>query len=311
VNPHAAKPVVVLGSVNADLVLRCERLPRPGETVRGEDFRILPGGKGANQAVAAARLGARVEFIGCVGADAFGQQARDALQREGVGTAHLRTLAGECTGTAIVLVERSGQNSIAIAAGANARLGVAQVDAAAAIIQHAALLVCQLESPLTAVAHAIALARHRGVPVLLNPAPARPLPAELLANVDVLLPNEGEAAQLLGLPAGQAFDPAQAAQALRTRGPRTVIVTLGGDGVCVADAAGARRWPAPRVRPVDTTGAGDTFIGAYVAARCGAVPDDEAIAFAQRAAAISVTREGAMAAMPTRAECESLREPAP
>jgi ribokinase len=296
----------VLGSVNADLVLRCEHLPRPGETVHGQDFRTLPGGKGANQAVAAARLGARVEFIGCVGADPFGQQARDTLEREGVSTAHLRTLAGERTGVAVVLVEHTGQNSIAIAAGANAHLGLPQVEAAAPVIGRAALLVCQLESPLPAVRRAIAIARGHGVPVLLNPAPAQPLPAELLAQVDVLVPNEGEAAQLLGLAPGAAFDAAEAAQALRALGPRTVIVTLGGDGVCVADARGTHRWPAPRVQPRDTTGAGDTFIGAYAAALWEGRPGDEAIAFAQRAAAISVTREGAMPAMPTRDECEAL-----
>jgi len=309
--PNPMKTIAVLGSANADLVLRCERLPRPGETVQGEDFRTLPGGKGANQAVAAARLGAKVEFIGCLGSDAFGQQVRDTLQREGVGTAHLRTLAGERTGAAIVLVERSGQNSIAIAAGANARLGVAQVDAAAAVIENAALLVCQLESPLAAVAHAIALAHRHGVPVLLNPAPAQALPAALLAQVDTLVPNESEAAQLLGLAPDGSFHPAEAAQTLRSRGPRRVILTLGSEGACVADADGTRHFPAPRVTPVDTTGAGDTFIGAYAAALCEGRTVDEAIAFAQRAAAISVTREGAMAAMPTRAECEALQAAAP
>jgi ribokinase len=308
--PDPSASIVVLGSVNADLVMRCERLPRPGETVLGEDLRTLPGGKGANQAVAAARLGARVEFVGCVGADAFGQNARDALQREGVGTTYLRTLAGERTGAAVVLVEHSGQNSIAIAAGANARLSTAQVEAAAGAIQRASLLVCQLESPLPAVAHAIALAHRHGVPVVLNPAPAQALSPALLAQVDTLVPNEGEAAQLLGLAPGSTFDAAQAAQALRSRGPRTVIVTLGGEGVCIADANGIRRWAAPRVQPLDTTGAGDTFIGAYAAARCEGMSADDAIAFAQRAAAISVTREGAMVAMPTRAECEALQVPA-
>ncbi|HEX6707190.1 MAG TPA: ribokinase [Albitalea sp.] len=295
------KPIIVLGSVNADLMLRCERLPRPGETVHGQDFETVPGGKGANQAVAAARLGGRVEFIGCVGDDAFGAAARATLEREGVVTTHLRALAGVATGIAMILVERSGQNSIALAAGANACLDAAQVDDAAAAIAGAALLVCQLESPLAAVQHAIGIARRHGVPVLLNPAPAQPLPPALLAAVDILVPNESEAVQL----SSASLDSAAMASALRSLGPETVVVTLGGEGICIADRRGVRRCAAPRVQPLDTTGAGDTFIGALAVALQDGVDIDEGAAFAQRAAAISVTRAGAMASMPTRAECES------
>ena len=296
------RSIVVLGSVNADLVLRCERLPHPGETVHGEDFQTVPGGKGANQAVAAARLGGRVEFVGCVGDDAFGAAARAMLEREGVGTTRLRTHAGVPTGVAMIFVERSGQNCIALATGANACLDVAHVDDAAAAIAGASMLVCQLESPLDAVQHAIGIARRHGVPVLLNPAPAQPLPPALLAEVDILVPNESEAALLLG--ARSALDPAAAAAALREQGPATVIVTLGGEGVCIADERGTRRRPAPAVRPVDTTGAGDTFIGAFAVARREGLSIDGAVEFAQRAAALSVTRIGAMASMPTRAECD-------
>jgi ribokinase len=296
-------PIVVLGSVNADLALRCERLPRPGETVHGEDFQTVPGGKGANQAVAAARLGGRVEFIGCVGDDAFGAAARATLVREGVGTAGLRTRAGVPTGVAMILVERSGQNSIALAAGANGSLDAAQVDDAAATIACASLLVCQLETPLAAVQHAIGIARRHGVPVLLNPAPAQPLAPALLSEVDILVPNESEAALLLAAPSG-ALDAAAAAAALRGHNAATVIVTLGGEGVCIADERGTRRWPAPRVQAVDTTGAGDTFIGAFAVARQEGLGTDDAVRFAQRAAALSVTRAGAMASMPTRAECD-------
>ena len=293
------RPIVVLGSVNADLVLRCERLPRPGETVHGHDFQTLPGGKGANQAVAAARLGGRVEFIGCVGDDAFGVGARATLEREGLGTTHLRTREGVATGIAMILVEQSGQNSIALAAGANAALDIAQVDEAASAIAGASLLVCQLESPLPTVRHAIGIARRHGVPVLLNPAPAQTLPAGLLADVDIVVPNESEAASLVG-----ARIPEQAAAALRAQGPGIVIVTLGGDGVCIADDRGTRRRTAPAVQAVDTTGAGDTFIGAFAVALQEGLGTDDAVAFAQRAAAISVTRAGAMASMPTRAECD-------
>ena len=296
------RPIVVLGSVNADLVLRCDRLPRPGETVHGQDFQTVPGGKGANQAVAVARLGGRVEFIGCVGDDVFGTAARATLERAGVGTAGLRRHAGVATGVAMILVERSGQNSIALAAGANACLDVAQVDDAAAVIAGAALLVCQLETPLVAVQHAIGIARRHRVPVLLNPAPAQPLAPELLTEVDILVPNDTEAAQLVA--PGTASDPATVAAALRRQGPATVIVTLGGDGICIADARGTRRRPAPAVQPVDTTGAGDTFIGAFAVALQEGLGTDDAAAFAQRAAAFSVTRAGAMASMPTRAELE-------
>ncbi|HKX44441.1 MAG TPA: ribokinase [Burkholderiaceae bacterium] len=296
------KPIVVLGSVNADLVLRCGRLPQPGETVHGEDFQTLPGGKGANQAVAAARLGGRVEFIGCIGDDAFGTAARATLERDGVGTALLRTQAGVPTGVAMILVEQSGQNCIALAAGANARVDVALVDDAASAIAGAALLVCQLETPLAAVRHAIGIARRHGVPVLLNPAPAQPLEAALLAEVDILVPNESEAALLVG--AGIAREPASMAAALRAQGPATVIVTLGGDGICIADALGTRTRAAPPVRALDTTGAGDTFIGAFAVALQEGLDIDAAAAFAQRAAAISVTRAGAMGSMPTRHEVE-------
>ncbi|RQP22914.1 ribokinase [Albitalea terrae] len=286
-------------------MLRCARLPQPGETVHGEDFRTAPGGKGANQAVAAARLGGRVEFIGCVGDDAFGTEARTALEREGVGTTHLRTRADVPTGVAMILVEQSGQNSIALAAGANACLDLAQVDDAAAAIAGASLLVCQLESPLDAVRHAIGIARRHGVLVLLNPAPAQTLPPALLAEVDILVPNESEAALLVGADAPR--EPTALALALKAQGPDTVIVTLGEDGICLADPDGVRLRAAPAAKAVDTTGAGDTFIGAFAVALQEGQGTDSAAAFAQRAAALSVARHGAMASMPTRDECESAR----
>jgi ribokinase len=298
--------IVVLGSVNVDLVLRCPALPLPGQTVHGQDFQTLPGGKGANQAVAAARLGAKVAFIGCVGDDDFGREARRVLQAEGVDTRHLHEAAGTRTGVAMILVDSTGQNSIALAAGANAALSIAQVDAAAALIAGAALFICQLETPLSVVRHAVALAHAAGVPVLLNPAPAQALPKELLAQVDVLVPNETEAAALVGWPRGQAFDAAEAAARLRAMGPGTVLVTLGAQGVHVATASLDRHLPAPAVGTVvDATGAGDTFIGAYAVARSEGADVFAAAAYAQRAAALSVTRAGALAGMPRRHELGS------
>jgi ribokinase len=291
--------VVVLGSVNADLVLRCTALPLPGETVHGRDFRTLPGGKGANQAIAAARLGASVAFIGCVGDDDFGRTAQFVLAGEGVDTSHLHVVAGTATGVAMILVDDAGQNSIALAAGANAALTTDHVDAAAPLFEGAALFVCQLESPLDVVRHAIGRARAAGVPVLLNPAPAQALPAALLADVDVLVPNETEAALLVG----SDLDPTAAAARLRALGPATVLLTLGADGLQVDTDGLVQRVPAPATGPVvDTTGAGDTFIGAFAAARVEGASVAAAAAFAQKAAALSVTRPGAVGGMPYRHE---------
>jgi ribokinase len=270
-----APTVVVVGSVNTDLMLRCKHLPLPGQTVLGQGFRIVTGGKGANQAVAAARLGAPVSFVGCVGDDDYGRRARAVLAAEGIDTTNLRTVRDTTTGVAMIMVESSGQNSIALDSGANAALSAEQVSVAAATIQRAALLVCQLESPLPAVKRAIELAHAAGVPVLLNPAPAQRIPPELLARVTVIVPNESETAAL---------------------------VTLGADGVHVADDRGHRRMPAVTVQAIDSTGAGDTFIGAFVAALFRGADLFGAVDFAQRAAALSVTRAGAIDSMPLLAE---------
>ncbi|MBC7939428.1 MAG: ribokinase, partial [Chitinophagaceae bacterium] len=192
--------IVLVGSIHMDLMLRCPHLPKPGETVLGHHFRTEPGGKGGNQAVAAARLGGRVALVACMGDDAFGTAALTRLRAEGVDLRHALTLPGTATGVAMVQVDDAGQNCVALAPGANAGLTPAQVEAAAAAIQQAGLLVCQLETPLPAVARAIALAHAAGVPVLLNPAPAVPLSDSLLSQVDLLVLNEGEAAVVSGLP---------------------------------------------------------------------------------------------------------------
>lgn len=300
--PHAARHIVVLGSVNIDLMLQCAQLPQPGQTLVGRDFRCEPGGKGANQAVAAARLGARVVFVGCVGDDAFGASSAAGLRAEGVDLTHLSVITGCATGVAMIAVEDSGQNHIVLGPGANAALSVAQVEAAALHIGAAALLICQLESPLAAVQRAITIAHAAGVPVWLNPAPAQPLLDALLRQVDLLIPNEGEAALLAELPVNGRAGAAQAAAQLRAAGCGTVLVTLGDDGVLRVDQHGTHHHPAHAVTAVDTTGAGDTFIGALAAATAEGQPFDAAIAFAQRAAAFSVQRRGAQAAMPKRAD---------
>lgn len=296
------RPVVVIGSVNMDLMLRCLHLPKPGETVQGTDFHTLPGGKGANQAVAAARLGATVALIGCVGADSFGQQATAALDAEGIDLAQLHVIAGQPTGIAMVQVEESGENCIALAAGANQALCAADLDAVADRIEGAALLVCQLETPLLAIQRAIEIAFAAGVPVLLNPAPAMPLTDSLLQMVKWLVPNEGEAALLAGRPIDSLASAGDAAQILVERGAENVVITLGGQGVVMADAQGHSHRAARPARPVDTTGAGDAFIGALAAALAGGQSLSDAIDFAQCAAAYSVGHRGAQASMPCLAD---------
>ena len=302
---EAGAPIVVLGSVNLDTVLRCAKLPQPGETVQGHALDRHPGGKGANQAVAARRLGAAVQFIGCVGDDEAGRVSLAALNEEGVGTAGVRHVAGP-TGIALVLVEDAGQNCIALHPGANARLDCAQVESQAATIRAARALVCQLETPQEATWHAIAIARAAGVRVLLNPAPAQAIDSARLAEVDVLVPNESEALGLARLAGHAPADAREAAVRLRAAGVGTVVVTMGEQGVLVADAAGLRSFAAPRVQACDTSGAGDTFLGALAVALASGAALDEAVGWAQAAAALSVTRRGTMEAMPQLSEMPPL-----
>ena len=302
------KPVVVIGSVNMDLVVGCAHLPRPGETVIGRDFRTVPGGKGANQAVAAARLGAKVEFVGRVGLDAFGDQSAAALRREGIGISNLGRVEGAATGVALILVSDAGENSIAVAPGANDLLSPRDIQALAGQIANAAIVVCQLETPLPTVQRAIEIAAAANVPVLLNPAPAQPLADALLRQVSLLVPNEGEAAALAHTAPGGAPAALAAASDLRRRGAPTVLVTLGAEGVLRMDSSGHAHYPAYPARAVDTTGAGDAFVGALAAA-CAAGEDlHDAIDFAQRAASVSVERYGAQAAMPRRNELPQQRK---
>lgn len=295
--------IVVLGSVNTDLVLPCAALPAAGQTVRGTDFRRMPGGKGANQAVAAARLGASVRFIGAIGADEFGRAARNNLNAEGIDTRHLYETRDVATGTAMILVDASsGQNCIALSEGANARVDVDLVDAAAADIRSAALLVCQFETPAAATLHAAQLACGAGVPVLLNPAPVAPFDAALLGLADLLVPNESEAKMLAGLPTHGPFDAPRVLDALHGMGARSVLVTLGAHGVLHSDGTAQTHYPAQIAHAVDTSGAGDAFIGALSAALVAGMPLEAAIECAQRAASLSVTRHGAMASLPYQSE---------
>lgn len=295
-----AKPVLVIGSLNMDLVARCARLPAPGETVAGHDLATLPGGKGANQAMAAARMGARVAMVGAVGADGFGTTLRAGLAAEGIDTTYLAT-AGAPTGTALILVADDGTNSIVVVPGANVETGPALIDRALESFPEPGVLLLQHEIPASSVAHAIRTAHARGWFVLLNPAPARPVPAELMGAIDLIAPNETETAALLGRELG---DPAEAAAVLRAAGARAALITLGAAGAVYVDEAGSRHVPAIPVRAVDTTGAGDAFLGAFASMLAAGGRVDKVLHVAAAAAALSVTRPGAQPSLPFRAAVE-------
>lgn len=295
--------VAVVGSLNMDLVARAPRLPHPGETLAGRTFMQAAGGKGGNQAVAAARLGARVAMLGCVGNDANGASLRAGLEAEQIDCAALET-GEQATGVALIVVDDASQNAIVIVAGSNGEVTPAVIARHEAVLAAADVVICQLETPLDSV-HAALVAAHRlGKTVILNPAPATgPLPADWLPLIDYLIPNELEAATLTGLPVDSPDDAAKAAAALREAGARNVLVTLGPRGVHAAlDGAPAVLYDAPRVDAVDTTAAGDTFIGGFAVQLAQGAGVDAAIRFAQRAAALSVTRAGAQPSIPTRAE---------
>ncbi|PHV30707.1 ribokinase [Janthinobacterium rivuli] len=295
--------IVVIGSINMDLVLRVPRMPLPGETLTGGAFRTIPGGKGANQAVACARLSGKVAgaqqvaMVGCVGDDAFGATLRAALVGDGIIDSHITTLPGVASGIASILVDDNGQNSIVIAGGANDLLSPAHIDAAKELIEQADIVVLQLETPMATVVHAIKLARSLGKTVVLNPAPAAGLPAGVLELVDYLIPNEIEAAMLAGV-SPEGADAKALAAALQKLGSDNVIITLGSKGVHAALYGGDYTFPAEVVQAVDTTAAGDTFIGGFVAGLASGMDEAEAIGQGQRAAAWSVTKPGAQTSIP-------------
>ncbi len=294
--------VIVVGSSNMDLVIRVPRLPLPGETLAGRDFGSIPGGKGANQAVAAARLGAQVSFVSCIGDDGYGKTLLAGFADDGIDTARVRVSPRAPTGVALITVSDEGTNTIVVAPGANAELRADDVQASEPAIAQAAVVLCQLETPLETVTAAIELARRHGARAVLNPAPATPLPPELLRQVDFLVPNETEASLLAGMPVADLASAHQAAEALRALGAAQILVTLGAQGVWWQGADGGRHFPAPRVRAVDTTAAGDTFIGGFAAALASGADVPTAIEFGQRAAALSVTRPDAQSSIPRLAE---------
>ncbi|MGU3347344.1 ribokinase [Pseudomonas monsensis] len=299
--------VVVIGSLNMDLVTRAPRLPRGGETLIGHSFATVSGGKGANQAVAAARLGAQVAMIGCVGNDDYGVQLRDALLAEQIDCQAVSVVEGS-SGVALIVVDDHSQNAIVIVAGANGAMTPAVIDRFDAVLQNADVIICQLEIPDATVGYALKRARTLGKTVILNPAPAsRPLPADWFAAIDYLIPNESEAAALSGLPVESRESAEKAASRLIAMGAGKVIITLGAEGSLFANGKGFEHFRAPKVKAVDTTAAGDTFVGGFAAALADGKSEAEAIRYGQIAAALSVTRAGAQPSIPSMSDVQAFK----
>jgi ribokinase len=299
------KPIIVCGSLNMDFVVQLERLPRPGETLTGEGFRTLPGGKGANQACAAGRLGGRCRMVGRVGADVFGDQLRSGLAAAGVDVSGVMTTPGVASGVALICVQAGGQNMIVIASGANGCLVPSDLEILSG--PRDGFLLLQLEVPIGTVEAAAVRGRSLGLSTILDPAPARPLPAGLLSQVDILTPNESEAMVLLNRPASEVSESEAPAVArdLRGLGPGTVILKMGAKGAWVDDGVRGVHVPGGVVDAVDATAAGDTFNGALSVALAEGMPLDAAVRFANAAAALSVTRFGAQDSIPTRSETDA------
>ena len=293
--------IVVVGSINMDLVVLTSRYPEIGETLTGEGFMTFAGGKGANQAVAASRLGSSVVMLGCVGNDAFGRELSARLLNEGVDTAWVDVIEEVETGVAAITVA-GGDNAIVVIPGANHRLSEAHVQAAERVIRDADVVLSQLEVPMPTVLAAARMARKHGKPFILNPAPASALPDALYSSIDLLVPNETEATLLTGITVRDPASAEEAARSLLARGVRSVLITLGANGVAVIDDAGERHLPAHVVKAVDTTAAGDTFIGGLTAGLVEGMAMDEAVALGQRASALCVTRHGAQPSIPYRRE---------
>ncbi len=297
--------IVVVGSSNTDMILKLDRIPKPGETILGGEFVIAAGGKGANQAVAAAQAGGAVTLVARVGRDMFGEQAVAGFIRNRINVDHVQ-LDKFPSGVALIFVASDGENSIGVGSGANAKLSPADVKKAKAAFASATAVVMQLETPLETVQAAADLAHSNKALVILNPAPAQPLPDSLLKKISILTPNETEAELLTGSKVSDDASCGKAADALLRKGVKTVIITLGSRGAFVATTKSKQYVPGFKVKPVDTTAAGDTFNGALAVALAEGMPMIDAVRFANAAAAISVTRIGAQPSAPKRKEIEIL-----
>ena len=300
------KKLCVLGSVNADHVIRVPYFPRAGETLKGGHYHIAYGGKGANQAVAAARVRdtslVDVDFIACIGADDIGRAMKQAFVQDGINPEHIVEVADQMTGIAMIQVADSGENSIVISAGANAKLDENVVAQHQATIESADCLLVQLETPLQAVEKALKIAKTHHTQVILNPAPAQPLSDEILANIDMITPNETETALLTGVQVVDEQTAQQAANVFHQKGIQTVLITLGAKGAFLSENGNGEIIAGFKVIPVDTTAAGDTFNGSLAVALLEGKSMRDAVMFAHKASSISVTRMGAQSSIPTRSE---------
>jgi ribokinase len=304
--PGASKKIVVVGSSNTDMVIKTPRLPKPGETIIGGEFFMAAGGKGANQAAAAARAGGDVHFIARIGDDVFGRQSLDGFVRDGLHIEHVIRDKNAASGVALIIVAPDGENSIAVASGANALLGVEDIQRAKDIIASADIVLMQLESPFETVIEAAEVASAAGVPVILNPAPAQALGDELLSRLSYLTPNKTEAEIMTGITLIAKADLDKAADILLDKGIKGVLITLGSKGVYVASPEVKEVVPAFPVTPVDTTAAGDAFNGALAVALAEGRTLLEAARFGNAAAAIATTTLGAQPSLPLRKDIERL-----
>jgi ribokinase len=291
--------VFVMGSINQDFVLKVDRRPQPGETVTNAELSTHNGGKGANQAAAAALLGASVTFLGRVGDDEFGEPLVQALQEKGIDTSLVERASGASTGAAFITVTPDGENAITVAPGANRSLAPEDVDAAAGAIGDARVFVAQMEIPAHSVLRAVEISADKDTRALVNLAPMFEVPRELLEKLDPLVVNEHEAAFLLGREVEGVDGALSAAPELLSLGPRSAVITIGEDGAVLADGESVDHFPAPEVEVVDTTGAGDAFVGALATQLARGASLQEAVAYAVRAGAAAVTKEGAQGALPT------------
>ena len=297
--------IVVVGSSNTDMVVKVPHIPAPGETILGSDFMIIPGGKGANQAVAAARAGADVTFITCVSDDTFGSQSIQNYRQEGIDTSYIKVNPGTHSGIALINVAANGENSISVAPGANSFLMPEDIIAYKEAFSDAQYILVQLEIPLKTVEAVIEIAESEGIPLILNPAPAISVKESLYRKISVLTPNETEAAILTGRQNFSDEDIPEMANVLFNKGTKTVILTLGSKGVYLRSEGFAGIIPGYKVKAVDTTAAGDVFNGALAAALAGSMALEQAVDFAQKAASISVTRMGAQPSAPRHDEIKS------
>ena len=298
--------IVVIGSSNTDMVIKSKHLPAPGETILGGSFLMNPGGKGANQAVAAAKLGGEVVFVARVGNDLFGREAVNGFSAVGIDTRYITVDPDNPSGIALIMVDDNGENCISVASGANNALSPDDVDKSRDRMEEASTILMQLETPLPTIEYAAALGQRLGKSVILNPAPARELSDDLLAGIDIITPNESEVELLTGIKVTCEKSAAAAAERLQSRGVRTVIVTMGAQGAFVLDGSFRGMVPSRRVDAVDTTAAGDTFNGALAVALARGLPVRDAVRFANMAASISVTRMGAQSSTPRLSEVEKI-----